>query len=177
MSDLTGGNGTGAGATGSTPDTADLRALVREVLRETLPSAVTAMAPVAAAPEPAEPRPQVREVAVTSDAELDALVRAVAHECADPAQRARLAEGSVQYRLAGASPDAVEAAQAAQAVEPVDAAEQVPDLRVERGAVTERHVRQAERAGARVVAARGVVVTPLARDRARSAGVDITKEQ
>ncbi|MFI5099218.1 MAG: hypothetical protein ACHQE5_01690 [Actinomycetes bacterium] len=51
-----------------------------------------------------------------------------------------------------------------------------PVLRVERGAVTERHVREAGRTGARIVAARGVVLTPLARDRARSSGIDIEKE-
>ena len=53
----------------------------------------------------------------------------------------------------------------------------VPVRRVERGAVTERVVRDAARAGERLVLGRGAVLTPLARDRARSSGVEIEKER
>ena len=53
----------------------------------------------------------------------------------------------------------------------------VPVRRIERGAVTERVVRDAARAGERLVLGRGAVLTPLARDRARSSGVEIEKER
>jgi hypothetical protein len=49
--------------------------------------------------------------------------------------------------------------------------------RIERGAVTERMVRDAARAGERLVLGRGAVLTPLARDRARADGVEIEKER
>jgi hypothetical protein len=49
-------------------------------------------------------------------------------------------------------------------------------LRVERGAVTERDVKKAAADGARVVIGRRAVLTPLARDKARSLGVVIEKE-
>ena len=49
--------------------------------------------------------------------------------------------------------------------------------RIERGAVTERVVRDAARAGERLVLGPGAVLTPLARDRARSSGVQIEKER
>jgi hypothetical protein len=50
--------------------------------------------------------------------------------------------------------------------------------RVERGAVTERMVREAAAAGERrLVLGRRAVLTPLARDRARAIGVEIVKEQ
>ncbi|HZR49592.1 MAG TPA: hypothetical protein VFB06_08755 [Streptosporangiaceae bacterium] len=52
-----------------------------------------------------------------------------------------------------------------------------PVRRVERGAVTERMVREAARAGERLVLGRGAVVTPLARDRARASGVEIERER
>jgi hypothetical protein len=52
-----------------------------------------------------------------------------------------------------------------------------PVRRVERGAVTERMVRDAARAGERLVLGRGAVLTPLARDRARASGVEIEKER
>lgn len=48
--------------------------------------------------------------------------------------------------------------------------------RVERGAVTEAMVRDAARAGERLVLGRGAILTPLARDRARASGVEIEKE-
>jgi hypothetical protein len=43
--------------------------------------------------------------------------------------------------------------------------------------VTEAMVVSAARAGARLVLGRGAVLTPLARDRARAAGVEIEKER
>jgi hypothetical protein len=49
--------------------------------------------------------------------------------------------------------------------------------RVERGAVTEGMVRDAARAGERLVLGRGAVLTPLAKDRARASGVEIEKER
>jgi hypothetical protein len=52
-----------------------------------------------------------------------------------------------------------------------------PELRIEKGAVTERHVREAADKGARIVLAPRAVLTPMARDRARSLGVEIEKER
>jgi hypothetical protein len=50
-------------------------------------------------------------------------------------------------------------------------------LRIDRGAVTERAVIKAAAEGARLVLGRGAVLTPLARDKARSLGVEIEKER
>ena len=52
-----------------------------------------------------------------------------------------------------------------------------PTRRIERGAVTEKVVREAARAGQRLVLGPGAVLTPLARDRARASGVEISKER
>ena len=52
-----------------------------------------------------------------------------------------------------------------------------PVHRIDKGAVTEAAVRDAARAGARLVLGRRAVITPLARDRARAAGVEIEKER
>jgi len=51
------------------------------------------------------------------------------------------------------------------------------DHRIEKGAVTERVVQAAARAGARLVLGPRAVLTPLARDRARTLGVPIEKER
>ncbi len=153
----------------------DLRALVREVLLEALPGAHRTE-PAAPPADPADPA-DVRWVVVGGDDDLDELVRTVARECADPERREELATGSVRYRLAP-GPDQPDQPDMPDEAGEVDEGEETggPVLRVERGAVTERHVREASRTGARIVAARGAVLTPLARDRARSSGVDIEKE-
>jgi hypothetical protein len=49
--------------------------------------------------------------------------------------------------------------------------------RVERGAVTERMVAAAAKAGAALVLGPRAVLTPLARDKARALGVPVQKEQ
>jgi hypothetical protein len=53
----------------------------------------------------------------------------------------------------------------------------LPARRIERGAVTEKVVRDAARAGERLVLGPGAVLTPLARDRARASGVEISRER
>jgi hypothetical protein len=50
-------------------------------------------------------------------------------------------------------------------------------MRVERGAVTERTVKAAADAGARLLLARGAVMTPLAREKARALGIEIERER
>jgi hypothetical protein len=51
------------------------------------------------------------------------------------------------------------------------------DVRVARGAVTERTVKQAAEAGGRLVLGPGAVLTPLAREKARALGIDIERER
>jgi hypothetical protein len=117
-----------------------------------------APAPAAAADSDAEP------VSVTSDQELNAFAALVARRCEDAGERAAIAAGRVRFRLRGAPAPAGEGAAAAV-------------MRVEKGAVTERTVREAAAAGARLVLAPRAVLTPMARDRARSMGVPIEKER
>jgi hypothetical protein len=136
----------------------ELRALVREVLRDALPDVLATSVPT-----------NSEVVRLSTDDELAAFVRQLASECADPQRRDDLAAGRITYTLA--APVRVSAGPDASSTGPVG------PIRVERGAVTERHVRQAARAGTSIVAAAGVAVTPLALDRARSTGVDIKRER
>ncbi len=50
-------------------------------------------------------------------------------------------------------------------------------VRVDRGAVTERKVEEAAKAGARLVLGPGAVLTPLAREKARAKGIEIERER
>ena len=156
-------NGAGAGLT-----TDELRAAVRSVLRDVLPPTTAATGADV-------------EITLRTDADLDAFVRRVAALCEDSAQRAELRNGRRRFRLASAAgaggglsvPSAVSGAGAgASGTSAVSGSV----LRFDRGAVTERAVKKAAADGVRLVVGRRAVLTPLARDKARSLGVVIEKE-
>jgi hypothetical protein len=146
---------TNADGNGFGLSTDELRAAVRAVLRDVLPAAVLDTARTASSATEGE------EVALRTDADLDGFVRRLAALCADPKRRAALQQGRHGFRLAAAS-------------EPSPAAGEV--VRVDRGAVTERTVSRAAAQGARLVLGKGAVLTPLARDKARSLGVNLERE-
>ncbi len=129
----------------------ELRALVREVIRDVLPKGL----------------PVTETVNLSTDEDLTAFVRRLLD--LDPDQREELRSGRKRYRLAtvASAPSAPP--------DPGPAASLV--RRIERGAVTEAMINQAARAGERLVLGRGAVLTPLARARARASGVPIEKER
>jgi hypothetical protein len=135
-----------------------LRQMVRQVLQEVVPETMAAAAASGAASD--------ETVVLSNGAELEAFVRRIAVLCEDPAEREALRSGSRRFHLAGHPAPSTSVPAPAAAV-----------VRVDKGAVTERHVREAASEGADLVLGRGAVLTPLARDRARAAGVRITKEK
>ena len=148
-------------------DTDELRAAVRAVLRDVLPADLVQAAAGGSAPP-------LEHVTLSSDADLDALVRRVASLCEDPTRRAALRDGRHGFRLGGG------AAGGNPRSSPVNGSAHRPSsgvTRVERGAVTERIVVRAAADGARLVVGAKAVLTPLARDKARVLGVEIEKER
>ena len=181
---------------GLDPET--LRALVREALADLLPAQTGAAGPAPAQPaageprrrqpapasfQPAQPVPassapaqggaaytvrdgvaEVETVSVRTDRELAAFVTRLLRLVENPRRRDDLRTGRLRFRLApGGAAGAPASAR--------------PTRRIDKGAVTEATVRDAARAGARLVLGRRAVLTPLARDRARAAGVEIEKER
>jgi hypothetical protein len=174
------------------PESDAVRAAIREVLAELLPSvaqptpAQSAPAPGPAHPAPAQSAPlhpsprqpsaptqpglaypvtedaqSVETVSLRTDADLGAFVRRLLHLFENPKHRDELRSGRLRFRLAPmALPGSAQPAQ-----------------RVEKGAVTEAMVAEAAKSGARLVLGRRAVLTPLARDRARAAGVEIERER
>ena len=185
------------------PDSDAVRAVIREVLAELLPAAAspgptqptamqpapappTAARPAAAQPGPGRPVPapqpvpvhagpaqpglaypvsedaqSVETVSLRTDADLGAFVRRLLHLFENPKHRDELRSGRLRFRLAPAAlPGSAQ-----------------PAHRAEKGAVTEAMVAEAAKAGARLVLGRRAVLTPLARDRARAAGVEIERER
>jgi hypothetical protein len=133
----------------------ELRALVREVIRDVLPKGL----------------PVTETVNLSTDEDLAAFVIRLLD--LDPDQREELRSGRKRFRLATAASTPAAASPA-----PPDPGVGAPPVRrIERGAVTEAMINRAARAGERLVLGRGAVLTPLARDRARASGVPIEKER
>jgi hypothetical protein len=125
---------------------------------------VRQLTPVPATTAAANSGAETEVVDLRSDADLDAFVRSLVHRFENPRDRMAIRSGKLRFRLG-----ATAAAGAAPA--------QATTIRVEKGAVTERAVRDAAAQGARLVLAPRAVLTPMARDRARSLGVEIEKER
>jgi hypothetical protein len=116
------------------------------------------------APPPAGPAPDANTETVTidTDADLERFVRALLSRFENPRDRREIRAGRIRFALLR-SP-------LAPSVPPPAA------VRIPKGAVTERVVRDAADRGVKLVLARGAVLTPLARDQARALGVEIEKE-
>ena len=157
----------------------ELRELIREVIRDVLPKGL----------------PVTETVNLSTDQDLAAFVARLLD--LDPEARADLRGGRKQFRLAApqSPPDppppqvppvavlppisvasAPSVAHGANGLTAVNGSTGPPARRVERGAVTEKVVRNAAQAGERLVLGPGAVLTPLARDRARASGVEISRE-
>jgi hypothetical protein len=107
----------------------------------------------------------VETVRIDGDEDLQVFVRSLVARLESPRDRLAIKAGRLRFRLErSAAPVGGPAAGAA------------PAVRILRGAVTERHVREAHGSGARLVLARGAVLTPLARDTARALRVAIERE-
>jgi hypothetical protein len=150
-------------------DSDELRALVREVIRDVLPQGLAV----------------TETVNLSTDDDLAAFVKRLLD--LDPDQREELRSGRKRFRLASPQAPSVPAGAgqvsagqsngAGQGNGAERAGPSAPVRRIERGAVTEAVIAAAARAGERLVLGRGAVLTPLARDRARASGVPIEKER
>jgi hypothetical protein len=143
----------------------DLRTLIREVIRDQL-SLIRETG-------------LVETVNLSTDADLAAFVSRLLS--IDEQGREDVLVGRKRFRLATPVPPApapappVALASAGTVTVPVPAGQAV--RRIDKGAVTESVIKDAARAGQRLVLGPGAVLTPLARDRARASGVQIEKER
>jgi hypothetical protein len=107
-----------------------------------------------------------RHVRLATDEDLHQFVLTVVRLADNPARRRDLLTGRLRFTLSGSPGGQAPGSQPRQGA-----------FRIERGAVTERAVQAAAKAGERLVLGRRAVLTPLARDRALSLGVPIERER
>ena len=148
----------------------ELRALVREVIRDVLPQGLSTQG-LSTQGLSTQGLPVTETVNLSTDGDLAAFVRRLLD--LDPDQREELRSGRKRFRLATARTAQGPAAPAHGA----ERAGDPPVRRIECGAVTEAMISQAARAGETLLLGRGAVLTPLARDRARASGVPIERER
>ena len=144
-----------------TPGADQLRLLVREVLAEVvgkLPPAAVRGAGHQAAGHGQSTDAEAWTVRISSDEDLHAFALRVLKLADNPKLRRDLIGGRIRFTLAGQAAGGPAAAH-----------------RVDKGAVTERTVAAAAKAGARLVLGPRAVLTPLARDKARALGVPIER--
>lgn len=146
--------------------------LIREVIREVLQEVIAQEVTAAVGEARASTEGGGSVVHISTQAELDAAVQRVLADAAHPARRAAITSGKVRFVLSGSQG----ASGRGPAASTASTAERAQVHRFERGALTERHVRAAGQAEATIIITERVVVTPLAKERARAMGVTITKE-
>jgi hypothetical protein len=141
-----------------------------EVIGENDPAPAAPVAPAAPAAPAADGDRDVHVEAVTidTDQDLERFVRALLTRLENPRERRAIRTGRVRFGLRRRITTASDSDNAAGGA---------LTIRVAKGAVTERAVRDAAAQSARLVLARGAVLTPLARDQARALGVEIEKER
>ena len=106
---------------------------------------------------------RVQAVKIDTDEDLAQFIRELMTRLENPRERLAIRTGQLSFLL--------------QRSEGAGQPQGAPPVRVQKGAVTERVVRQAASAGTRLVLARGAVLTPLARDQAKALGVQIERER
>jgi hypothetical protein len=106
---------------------------------------------------------RVETVKIDTDEDLERFIRELMTRLENPRERLAIRKGELRFVL-GRS-------------ETVGQPQGAPPVRVKKGAVTERVIRQAASAGTRLVLAPGAVLTPLARDEAKALGVQIERER
>lgn len=150
-------------------DSDALRALVREMLRDLVP---TARAQGPAVPANVSEAPRIESVSISSDAELQAFVGRLLDLSAEPGGREGLRSGLHGFRLANGGGASCAGNGAAPAGGPGRNGEE----RIDSGVLSESKVIGLARSGRRIVLGKRVVVTPLARDKARQLGVKLERE-
>ncbi len=159
-------------------DREELRALVRQALKESLAPAASGET---AAPASdgfagelraalARGRPAKLAVATGSGADLDRFARSIAEACGDGALRAAIIAGDVRFAPAEAARHSP--SPAGKATPPKTGAYEMSS-----GVLSEAKIVEISRSHRKIVVGSDVVMTPLARDKAREMKVELVRQK
>jgi hypothetical protein len=144
----------------------ELRKLVREALREALP----ASKPTASEPSSFVGKLRAAlsgnrrvEVAIASDADLTAFAQDLARACEQQEVKNAVMGGQLNFALKRGQAASASPARSTH--------------RMDKGVLTEALVMELGKTHGRVVLGKGVAITPLARDRAREAKLEIVRDK
>jgi hypothetical protein len=158
-------------------DREELRALVREALKESLATSAAAATPAAdgLAGEIhvalGRGRPARLPVAVASSADLDRFAQALAGACGDDTVKAAIVAGDVRFELARtATPSSASTAKPA-------APARGGAFEMSSGVLSEAKIVEISRTHRKILVGRDVVMTPLARDKAREMKVELVRQK
>jgi len=156
-------------------DREELRALVREALKESLATSAAAAAPAAGGLADelraalAGGRPARLSVSAGSNADLDRFAKAIAEACGDDALKAAILAGDVRFEpTRTAAP-----ASAAKAPAPARAGA----FEMSSGVLSEAKIVEISRTHRKILVGSDVVMTPLARDKAREMKVELVRQK
>ena len=147
---------------------ADLRAMIRALLREELAALRTGNGSGA-------PRLREEMVSVRSDADLAAFARRILALADDAGARADIESGHHVFRLSDPAPDEWMAVRSEAHERPQ--LQRSRPVSFERGLINEREIRNLPEATAAIRIGKGVRLTPLAQDELRRRGIKIERAE
>ena len=147
----------------SRPDSHELRAMIRELIGESLHA-------LSGSSRDASAHAETRTVRLDTDDDVSAFVRAIIALLDDAEQAQRLRSGAIRFHLASAS------SSNAGLDDESGCSQSSPAVRIDRGAVTEKIVTAAAADKRSIIVSTRAVITPLGREKARKLGVEIIKE-
>lgn len=156
-------------------DREELRALVREALKESLATSASASTPAAGGfagelrAALAGGRPAHLSVSVGSSADLDRFAKALAEACGDDALKVAILAGDVRFELART------AAPAPSTKPPAPA--RAGAFEMSSGVLSEAKIVEISRTHRKILIGSDVVMTPLARDKAREMKVELVRQK
>lgn len=141
----------------------ELRALVRQMIREAVPQLSAGST-------------GVRSVRIANDDDLQSFVMQLVSMLDDPARGAEVRSGALRFRLDPAPTSMHGAAPKPDIAVPEAAIGAGPSLQIDKGAITEKVVARAAAAGARrIIAGPRAVITPLAREQMRKSEITLER--
>jgi len=154
-------------------DREELRALVREALKESLAASASASTPAADGlarelrAALARERPARLSLSVGCSADLDRFAHGIAEACGDDTLRAAILAGDVRFELARTAVPA--------AKPPVPA--RGGAFEMSSGVLSEAKIVEISRTHKKILIGSDVVMTPLARDKAREMKVELVRQK